>query len=611
MINKKPLIFDQNKFISITILLITGLTPLLFSKHFLYEFHTLKYIFFQTAVLFLLFFKSFDRSLQIKWNLLDLLIISRPIVFIILSLFVDNYSKALNHIDILLFITLYYLILKSQLSKNNQEKLLHQILVLIFIVCVLESIYGLMQYYDIDIFHPYGYRSNESPLIGTFGSENALGSYLAIGIIIGIYFISNNKLKKYKILIAISELIIISACILTYSRAAWLSCLLGMTFIFVPSLLNKVRIKKIFIIFLLILFIVSAAFIYKLNEESSKGRIYIWSLSSLMLKEYPMFGIGYGNYGYRYLDYQKKYFDNEENLIYKHKACSIKDAHSEVIHSFAETGIFGTIIFLSIIILFLLNSKQSFLNKKVLSLDRILYAIAIIILCHSLLDNVLHFLPIAIVMYTIIAYFSANTLNNENSTRLTYRSLITFKINSRWLMIIISILLLVLNGFILTKRTFGEIDWKKGQDSIQQRDWDKGIDYYQKALNYLPNKGELQFHLGAAYSFTGNSVKAVEYLTRSLEDYNDKNIYISLGNAYWSQKEYKKAEDQFRLVIGMFPQMLAPHFWLATLYYDMGEIGKSIEELKYIIDAQPKILSKEVRSIKNDAFLLLEQILSL
>lgn len=55
--------------------------------------------------------------------------------------------------------------------------------------------------------------------------------------------------------------------------------------------------------------------------------------------------------------------------------------------------------------------------------------------------------------------------------------------------------------------------------------------------------------------------------------------------------------------------MLAPHFWLATMYYDMEDIEKCISELKYIIDAEPKIMSNEVRAIKNDAVLFLEQIL--
>ncbi len=104
--------------------------------------------------------------------------------------------------------------------------------------------------------------------------------------------------------------------------------------------------------------------------------------------------------------------------------------------------------------------------------------------------------------------------------------------------------------------------------------------------------------------------QAIYHLRRSLKGYNDKNIYISLGNAYWTLEDYDKAEKNFLIVTSMFPQMLAPHFWLATLYYDIGRFNDCITQLKHIIDAQPKIMSDEVRAIKNDAFLLLEGIIA-
>jgi len=51
----------------------------------------------------------------------------------------------------------------------------------------------------------------------------------------------------------------------------------------------------------------------------------------------------------------------------------------------------------------------------------------------------------------------------------------------------------------------------------------------------------------------------------------------------------------------MFPQMLYPHFLLAQLYDRTGYLIKSMSELQYIIEAEPRIMSEEVRIIKNDA----------
>jgi len=117
---------------------------------------------------------------------------------------------------------------------------------------------------------------------------------------------------------------------------------------------------------------------------------------------------------------------------------------------------------------------------------------------------------------------------------------------------------------------------------------------------YQPDNGELQFHLGAAYSYTGQSEKALKIIQQSQNSFKDKNIYIVLGITHMDMGNYEEAEDNLRKVTYMYPQLLYPHFLLAQLYHRTGFISRAVSELQYILDVNPKILSNDVRAIKRD-----------
>ncbi|HDP68641.1 MAG TPA: tetratricopeptide repeat protein, partial [Candidatus Marinimicrobia bacterium] len=306
----------------------------------------------------------------------------------------------------------------------------------------------------------------------------------------------------------------------------------------------------------------------------------------------------YGNYAYQYLNYQAKFFDDPENMIYRDKAAGLRDAHSEFVHVLSETGIVGLLIFISVFALFFGYARtlmeDGLADEKRLCLQKCIIASVLVIGIHALVDNVLHVLPVALLFYCGAAVISAEMRGRD-------KPLVNFSLKGNLLLPVAVIALLTLNGYFVVNRLAGYVFWKKGQDSVHQGKWEQGINYYQRALDYIPENAELQFHLGAAYSYTGAAEQAIGLLTSSLKSFNDKNIYLTLGHAYRISGEYQKAEDNFRTVTRMYPQMLLPHLWLAELYYEMGDRDQSIQELRLIINAKPKILSDDVILIKHDA----------
>jgi len=122
----------------------------------------------------------------------------------------------------------------------------------------------------------------------------------------------------------------------------------------------------------------------------------------------------------------------------------------------------------------------------------------------------------------------------------------------------------------------------------------------------MPNTPELDFYLGAAYSKIGQADLAIKHLLRSQKGFSDKNQYIVLGKAYIDKGEYDLAEETLNQVLGYYPGLLNPHFWLSRICFERGDLIGARRELEYIIVAKNDLNSAEVEQVKMDARRALE-----
>ena len=595
------------------LLLILGITPLLFCNQMQYNFHTPKYLFLQLAVFFAIAIILLRKQISFQINFLDGLVLFRLLWFIPLAFMTDRHANLFDNIDIFAYLALFYFAIQLIFGDRSRAGTIDFMKIAVYVIgiaCSIEALYGLLQYIGLDIFHPGGYQSYESLVVGTFGSANSMGAYQAASFPFLIYWFYTQKKKICKYVIGFCGLIILCALVLTLSRGAWLALLGGLFFLAYPILhrffkkrFQNKKIKVGIVIIISLVILISLIGIYHLNADSTLGRIFIWKVSGLMIKDYPILGVGYGNYGFQYLNYQARFFDNPENAIYYEKACGIKLAHSEFVHIAAETGIIGLVLFCLLIILFFIYSRKillSRIDKESRNLVRIFVAAFIVIILHSAVDSVLHTLPISIMFYFSLAMMSA--LSKKYSGNMTrYSKSIGFNLKTNKLMLLVGIILLLFNIYRIAYKGIGYVYWKNGQNEVAQGNWENGIREYEKARIYLPYNGELQFHLGAAYSYTGQSEKALKIIQQSQNSFNDKNIYIVLGITNMDLGNYEEAEENWKNVTYMYPQLLYPHFLLAQLYHRTGFVSRAVSELQYILEVNPKILSDDVRVIKRDA----------
>lgn len=175
--------------------------------------------------------------------------------------------------------------------------------------------------------------------------------------------------------------ILLMGFILSYSRAAWVSMLVGLVVFAIVKL--KIRFRPLFITFLsivvlLLLFQDQIFMRLERNSEQSSAdfrthissisnittdasnleRINRWSCAIRMFSEKPVFGFGPGTYMFQYAPYQL----NNDRTIISTNAADGGNAHSEYLGPLSESGVLGLLTFLLILALVVYTAVQTYMR---------------------------------------------------------------------------------------------------------------------------------------------------------------------------------------------------------------------------------------------------------
>lgn len=145
---------------------------------------------------------------------------------------------------------------------------------------------------------------------GSFGSPNSLGIYLAVLFILGFILYFKTQAPRYKILISVGQLLVLSGLVLSFSRAAWLATLAGLVSLVIILFLKQKEFLRDFVkqiifaigvvVFWVIIFypVFSARFNLqnRLEATSVAERKGQYSESLSFIKSNAIFGVGPGVY---------------------------------------------------------------------------------------------------------------------------------------------------------------------------------------------------------------------------------------------------------------------------------------------------------------------------
>lgn len=162
----------------------------------------------------------------------------------------------------------------------------------------------------------------------------------------GLYFCYQKLTKNWKVFSIISTALLGLSIFLTFTRGIWISIFLSSCIVFLFLDFKKL-IKMIFLALIVFFSLLTTwpKFQDRIKNSSSttsnQQRVDLFNVNVEMWKEYPWFGIGYGENQRR----NREYWDRPEwrkpvNYITSH-------AHNQFLNVLATTGVFGFIFFCS------------------------------------------------------------------------------------------------------------------------------------------------------------------------------------------------------------------------------------------------------------------------
>ncbi len=197
----------------------------------------------------------------------------------------------------------------------------------------------------------------DNRLASFYASPNYLAMLLVIGLLAGIFLIAENNSVRIKNYLLPGLILILTALYFTFSLGNWIALTITLFIIFTPKKIS--RLLWLFFLFICLFFIfpsenVQERIVHMFGSRSSfNSRLMIWQSSLKIIQDYPILGIGPGNFQDTYLQYQK-YFP-------PYLEWAVPQPHNLFLAFYLQTSIFGLIGFIWLSLVWL---NQAWKNQK-------------------------------------------------------------------------------------------------------------------------------------------------------------------------------------------------------------------------------------------------------
>ena len=216
-----------------------------------------------------------------------------------------------------------------------------------------------------------------------------------------------------------------------------------------------------------------------------------------MIKDFPVFGTGWGNFMYMYPGYALPQYS--DRLV-------LGNAHNDWLEMASESGMVGTIFFFGALVIYLFRSIKLWFRREDsfaigLGVGAIFAVISITI--HSFFDFNMHIPanPMALSVIMAIGFLSLHIDRHSNYDRFFFKTK-SVSLNSRFPLIVIGIFV-ILSGFFMLKKITGhfaaEAYCSTELNSTLNRDRNPRLEDIKKAIEYDPSNAEYYYNLAHYY----------------------------------------------------------------------------------------------------------------
>jgi tetratricopeptide (TPR) repeat protein len=333
-----------------------------------------------------------------------------------------------------------------------------------------------------------------------------------------------------------------------------------------------------------------------------QGRLLVWKVSSRMVADQPLTGVGYDRFGAEFGNYQAEYFAKENAAQWEKQVAGYEQyAFNEYLQIASETGLVGLLLFLGItgtlLIPFFKKIKHGKKDANAVTIPAAASGLLgiLIFALFSYPFSIMPLLMVGVFVGAVLAGFS------KHITTLAFR---------RWT----CIMFLAFFGTGIynlapyaQKQYKAYKQWRQAYTHYRFGNYKATIDGYSKAYPELKCNGRFLTNYGKALSMGERWEKGLQVLDRTKHYHSGPIIYTAQGNCYKALKNYEKAEEAYQHAWQIIPSRFYPLYLLAKLHDESNRPEKAIQTARQVLNKEVKIPSTAVNQIRQEMKEIIEK----
>lgn len=514
------------------------------------------------------------------------------------TLLLDNHAL----LALLLMVPLYFFY--RMVFADHQYLASQRIIIGTFLGAgLLQAIVALLQY-----LHLLPNLISYFELGGTLGNPNVLATYLTSSTLLagGILLFRKEPLFQHPALVGLSVatgLLSAIVVVLVQSRSAWLGSLVGAMVIlaYLLPLRWRVRLRSwpARAGVLVMAMVVGGALLYglyRMRPESADGRRLIWKITSNLITDHPVVGVGTGRFEAAYGRYQVAYFSNSYPEAEAQLASGdVRVAYNTYLHWWAEHGIIGLVLWLAFIIISIRHLLRADASPSGLSYVALGGWLALLV--NGMFSFTIYVVPVLFNFFFLLALINRpRTVSPRASLPQYMTSLLT----------VLGLFFFFAVGIKKMQSLRAELRIAPVEQALRQKQYAKAYRLGKELHPHLRYHREFAMIYGKTLYLSRLHKQAIQHLEASLEQFSDPKIHQMLGDSYWRDQQLPQAEEAYLDAVHLAPHQYRPRYALVKLYERRGKIDEVVNLSQATLAMPTKIPSAEVKHTKAQLAELLE-----
>lgn len=463
---------------------------------------------------------------------------------------------------------------------------------------VVEATWGLGQLYNYFPTKHILFRTT-----GSFFNPGPYGGFIAVVQPLTLHywltFRQKNRWLGYLSLFSLVVLLMVLPA--TLSRTAWIAAIVGCLTVLLLNKRFSARIRSYWkqhekwrihgVIILCLLVAITGYGIYHLKKDSADGRLFMWKITALAIKDAGMKGTGLGGFPAAYAKGQIDYFKGgEATATEKLVAGSPEYAFNEYLQVFLEQGILGFILFLALSLLTIrsgIRNKQEGATGSFVALSVFAFA--------SYPYQLWQFSVVWVLLGTICT--SGSRMNNHQTHWYNWKK-------TSFYILLLAVLCVTSIACFSRQKVFiaAKKEWKRLQPLYTVKAYESLTGEYMKLYPALNHEPRFVFEYGMILNATGQLEKADTIFTRGLEVSSDPMFYNVKGRNHHEMGEYNKAEACYMNSTWLLPERVYPYYLLTKLHADSLNYRprKMRRTARAVLEKEPKVHSQAIKEMRDE-----------